>query len=109
MFVVCNRISINPEHVDVFEERFRSRAGLVDTMPGFVAFQLLRPVKSGDSYIVMVTWQSKADYQAWMKSQAFKDGHARAGTLPEGTFMGGQSIEQYELIGHSTRAATVPQ
>jgi heme oxygenase (mycobilin-producing) len=106
MFVVCNRIAINPDHVDAFEERFLSRAGLVDTMPGFVAFHLMRPLKPNDSYVVMVTWESKADYQAWMKSQEFKDGHSRTGTLPEGTFAGGQTIEQYELIGHSARTAT---
>jgi heme oxygenase (mycobilin-producing) len=103
MFVVCNRIAINPEHAAVFEERFNTRAGLVDTMPGFVSFQLLRPVKAGDSYIVMVTWESKEDYQAWMKSSQFKDGHARTGTLPQGTFEGAQSIEHYELIGFSRK------
>jgi heme oxygenase (mycobilin-producing) len=98
MFVVCNRISINPDHVEAFEARFLSRAGLVDTMPGFVAFQLLRPVKASDSYMVMVTWETKAHYQAWMKSQEFKDGHSRTGSLPEGTFLGPQTIEQYEVI-----------
>ncbi len=108
MFVVCNRIAIHPNHVEAFEERFRTRAGLVDTMPGFVAFQLLRPLKSSDSYMVMVTWESKADYQAWMKSQAFKDGHARTGTLPEGTFMGAQTIEQYEVIGQNGRITPPP-
>ncbi|HEX2623021.1 MAG TPA: antibiotic biosynthesis monooxygenase [Phototrophicaceae bacterium] len=104
MFVVCNRVVINPEHVDAFEERFLSRAGLVDTMPGFVSFQLLRPVKADDGYMVMVTWETKADFQAWMKSQEFKDGHARTGSLPQGTFMGAQSIEHYELIGYSARS-----
>jgi heme-degrading monooxygenase HmoA len=104
MFVVCNRIAINPEHAEAFEQRFNSRAGLVDTMPGFVSFQLMRPVKAEDSYIVMVTWETKAHFQAWMKSQEFKDGHSRTGSLPQGTFAGGQSIEHYELIGFSQRA-----
>lgn len=105
MFVVCNRIAINTEHAEAFEERFLTRAGMVDTMPGFVSFQLLRPSKPDDSYIVMVTWESKSHFHAWMKSQEFKDGHARTGTLPEGTFLGPQSIEYYEMIGYSTRSA----
>jgi heme-degrading monooxygenase HmoA len=105
MFVVCNRIAINPDHAEAFEQRFNTRAGLVDTMPGFVSFQLLRPTKPTESYIVMVTWESKSHYQAWMKSQEFKDGHSRTGTMPEGTFLGPQSIEYYEMIGHSVRAA----
>ncbi len=108
MFVVCNRIAINPDHTQAFEERFRTRAGLVDTMPGFVSFQLMRPTKADDSYMVMVTWESKADYQAWMKSQQFKDGHARTGTLPEGTFLGPQSIEYYEMIGYNLKATAPP-
>jgi heme oxygenase (mycobilin-producing) len=44
MFVVMNRIPVNPEYAAQFEERFRSRAGEVDKMKGFVRNQVLRPV-----------------------------------------------------------------
>ncbi|HYO88915.1 MAG TPA: antibiotic biosynthesis monooxygenase [Candidatus Limnocylindrales bacterium] len=104
MFVVCNRVKVNPERAEAFEALFLSRAGMVDTMPGFVSFQLLRPAKTDDGYMVMVTWESKEAYHGWIKSAAFKDGHSRTGTLPEDTFLGPQTIELYELLEQTERA-----
>lgn len=98
MFVVCNRVSVNPDHAAQFEALFLSRSKMVDQMPGFVSFQLMRPLKTDDSYIVMVTWEAKEHYHAWLKSPSFKDGHARTGSLHEHTFMGKQTVELYELL-----------
>jgi heme-degrading monooxygenase HmoA len=36
MITVANRIYVNQEYSDAFEERFRERAGLVDKIPGFI-------------------------------------------------------------------------
>ena len=105
MFVVCNRVQVNPIHAAQFEQLFLSRSHMVDNSPGFVSFQILRPNKTDASYIVMVTWQSKEAYQAWLKSDAFKQGHSRTGTLPEDTFLGPQRVEHYDLL-ESTAAAS---
>jgi heme-degrading monooxygenase HmoA len=104
MFVVINRATIAPEHADHFESMFMSRARRVDQMPGFVSFQLLKPTKAGDSYMVMVTWESKEHYHAWLKSDAFHAGHSRTGSLPEGTMAAPQTIELYELLEHTQHA-----
>ena len=101
MFVVMNRIPVNPEHSDAFETRFNDRANLVDKMDGFVAFQLLRPNNPDDPYIVMTTWESEAHFKAWTNSPEFKEGHARSGTLPPETFLGHPKIETFDIIGTS--------
>lgn len=98
MFVVCNRVKVNPQHIAAFEELFLSRAHAVDQTPGFVSFQLLRSEKPADSYIVMVTWESKQHYHAWVKSDAFKQGHSRTGTLPDDIFTAPQTVELYEVL-----------
>ena len=85
MIVTCNRIPVNPAHAAAFEERFANRASQVDGMPGFVLFQLLRPTQPEDPYVVMTFWESEAHFEAWTQSQAFKEGHARSGTLPPET------------------------
>ena len=59
MFVVCNRVQVNPTHAEQFETLFLSRSHMVDKSPGFVSFQLLRPDKAEESYVVMVVWESK--------------------------------------------------
>ena len=98
MIVTNNRIPVHPDHADAFEEVFRNRASRVDGMPGFVSFQLLRPTKEGDPYIVMTTWESREHFEAWTNSDAFKEGHAKSGTLPPETFLGHPTLEMYEII-----------
>lgn len=98
MIVTCNRIPVNPAHAEAFEERFADRASLVDGMPGFISFQLLRPQQDGDPYVVMTFWESEAHFKAWTESDAFKEGHARSGTLPPETFSGHPKLEMFEVI-----------
>lgn len=98
MIVVSNRIYVNPDHAEAFEERFKERANLVDGMPGFIAFQLLRPNNPEDPYTVMTFWESVEDYKRWTQSDAFKQGHAQSGTLPEDTFTQRPVLEVSEVI-----------
>ncbi|MFP4322770.1 MAG: antibiotic biosynthesis monooxygenase family protein [Anaerolineales bacterium] len=98
MIVTCNRIPVNPDYAEDFEARFADRASLVDGMPGFIAFQLLRPTKPEDPYIVMTFWESQDHFKAWTQSEAFKEGHARSGRLPKEAFEGHPKIEVHEVI-----------
>src|SRR5436190_647309 len=98
MIVTCNRIPVNPAHVEAFEKTFGARAGLVEKMPGFVSFQLLRPTKVGDPYVVMTFWESRAHFDAWTQSDEFKQGHARSGTLPPETFLARPTLEIFEVV-----------
>jgi heme-degrading monooxygenase HmoA len=98
MFVVMNRIPVNPEYKDQFEERFTNRAREVDKMPGFVRNQVLRPDNPDDPYIVLTVWQSKGDFEAWVNSEAFQKGHAKSGTLPREAFAGHSKLESFEII-----------
>ncbi len=98
MFVVMNRISVSPAYAEQFEERFRSRAGEVDKMRGFIRNQVLRPDTPDEPYIVMTYWQSKQDFENWVDSAAFKKGHSRSGTLPQDAFRGPPKLENFEVI-----------
>jgi len=98
MIVTSNRIPVNPEHAEAFEQAFRDRATLVDGMPGFVSFQLLRPTKEDDPYIVMTIWESQEAFEGWTNSEEFKEGHAKSGTLPREAFLGHPKIEIHEII-----------
>ncbi len=104
MIVTCNRIPVNPQYATEFEARFGERANLVDQMPGFVSFQLLRPLSEGDPYIVMTYWESEAHFKAWTESPAFLDGHARSSTLPRETFTGHPVLEVYEVLNSTAKA-----
>lgn len=98
MIVTSNRIPVHPDHSEAFEKAFQDRASLVDGMPGFVSFQLLRPTQEGDPYIVMTIWESQEHFEGWTNSEEFKEGHAKSGTLPREAFLGHPKIEVHEII-----------
>ncbi|MBD3167373.1 antibiotic biosynthesis monooxygenase [bacterium] len=77
MFVAMNRISCQPDYVERFEELFRNRARQVDTLPGFIQAKILRPLKDDQPYIVMTMWEAKEHFDAWLKTEAFREGHRR--------------------------------
>jgi heme-degrading monooxygenase HmoA len=98
MFVSCNRIPVHPDHAAAFEARFAERAGQVEGMAGFLAFQLLRPLQPGAPYVAMTFWESEAHFRAWTESPAFAAGHARSGSLPPETYTGRPALELFEVI-----------
>ncbi|HVF45321.1 MAG TPA: antibiotic biosynthesis monooxygenase [Pyrinomonadaceae bacterium] len=109
MITVANRIYVNREYAEAFEARFRERAGLVDGMPGFVSNVVLRPVNEGDPYVVFTTWESRADFLNWVRSDAFVKGHAQSGTLPREAFSGPNVLEMHEVVQDSARPELRPE
>lgn len=109
MITVANRIFVAPAYADAFEETFRQRAGLVDQMPGFVWNQVLRPTQEGDPYIVLTLWESRAHFEAWIRSDAFVKGHARSGTLPREAFTAPNQLELHEVVLDSSRPDLDPE
>ena len=99
MITVMNRIFVNAEFADQFEERFRNRAGMVDSMPGFIRNEVLRPTREGDPFIVLTYWDNMGAFKAWTESDAFKQGHARSGSLPREAFSGPNVLEVHEVVG----------
>jgi heme oxygenase (mycobilin-producing) len=76
-FVAINVLTVPEPMREMLEQRFAARAGEVDTMDGFEAFELLRPVEGQDRYLVYTRWDSEASFRAWTESQAFNRGHAQ--------------------------------
>lgn len=109
MITVANRIYVNPEFAEAFEERFRKRAGLVDGMPGFISNQVLRPVNDGDPYVVFTFWNSRQEFLNWVRSDEFVKGHAQSGSLPKEAFAGPNVLEMHEVIQDSSRPDLEPE
>lgn len=70
--VKINAIAVPPQAGSELERRFAERAGTVDSSPGFLGFQLLRPTAGEDRYFVVTHWEDEGSYAAW------RDGDARA-------------------------------
>lgn len=70
--VKINAIDVPPQAGPELERRFGERAHTVDGSPGFLGFQLLRPVAGETRYFVVTHWADDASYEAW------RDGDSRA-------------------------------
>ena len=75
--VRINAITVPPERADDLVERFAHRAGEVSKMEGFEAFELLRPTDGKDVFYVYTRWRSTEDFERWLNSRAFGQGHAQ--------------------------------
>lgn len=76
-FVAVNYIDCKPEYRQRFEELFATRAKQIDTMPGFVDMQVLRPSNEENSYLIVSYWENKDAFKNWTKSETFLKGHKR--------------------------------
>ena len=78
--VKINAIEVPPDAGPELEKRFAHRAHAVDNQPGFLGFQLLRPVKGEDRYFVVTQWESEEAFQAWASVRPSKRTPASART-----------------------------
>ncbi|BBX55244.1 Heme-degrading monooxygenase HmoB [Mycobacterium shottsii] len=92
--VKINAISVPAGAGPELEKRFADRAHAVDNSPGFLGFQLLRPVKGEDRYFVVTHWESDEAFQAWANGPA-KEAHAGERANPVST---GASLLEFEVV-----------
>ncbi len=76
--VKINALTVPAEMRETLEQRFASRAGMVDGQDGFEWFELLRPIEGTDQYLVYTRWRSEDDFQAWMAGN-MKAAHGQGG------------------------------
>ena len=77
--------------------------------PGLSGTRSCAPVNPGDPYIVLTLWESRAAFDAWVKSDEFVKGHARSGTLPEEAFMQPSQLELHEVFTDSSQPDLEPE
>ncbi len=96
MYVVNNRVLVANGWEEIFEERFRQRAGQINQQPGFIDMQILRPEAQDTPYIVMTRWQDKGAFEAWVSSDDFRLAHSNP--MPGEAFKGKGQIEMFEVV-----------
>ena len=81
MFIAMNRFRVCKGSEDAFEAVWLNRDTHLEKVPGFVEFRLLKGPQTEDYtlYASHSTWRSRAAFEAWTKSEAFRAAHARAG------------------------------
>jgi heme-degrading monooxygenase HmoA len=98
VFVVMNRFYVKPEYATQFEAQIQNRPRQVDRQPGFVRVQLLRPSNPDDPYIVLTVWNTRQDFEAWVKADTFTVQHAGPRTLANNIFTRPNQLETFEVL-----------
>ena len=95
--VKINVLTVPEEMRETLEQRFGARAGEVETTPGFISFDLLRPTDDSDRYFVVTKWESEEAFQSWMESREFQQGHSQSnqGQRPAAS---GSELLSFEVV-----------
>ena len=99
--VKINAITVPPDKQERFEERFRGRAGAVESTPGFEWFELLRPLEGTNQYLVYTRWSSEEDYRAWQSGQDFDRAHDGGGDTLAPAASDSSHLWSYEVIEYA--------
>ena len=99
MYIAMNRFRIALGREADFEELWRRRDSHLDGVPGFREFHLLKGPSDDEAtlYASHTLWESAEAFEAWTKSENFRQAHAQA-RAPEGTYLGHPRFEGFEAI-----------
>ena len=99
MFIAMNRFRVRLGEEERFQRLWTERDTHLQGVPGFVEFHLLRGPERDDPvlYSSHTVWSSRADFEAWTRSEAFRMAHRGAGgTKP--LYLGPPEFEGFEPI-----------
>ena len=98
MFIAMNRFRVKKGSEDAFEKVWLSRDTHLDQVPGFVEFHLLKGASTDEQtlYASHTIWQSRAAFEAWTKSEHFREAHRNAGDN-KGLYLDHPQFEGFEV------------
>ena len=99
MFIAMNRFKIRLGQEAAFETIWRERKSQLDDVPGFSAFQLLKGPTNDEHalYASHTIWESRAAFEDWTRSEAFRRAHAGAGGHGD-VYLGHPEFEGFETV-----------
>lgn len=77
MFVFISHLTVPDEDRTDLERHFRERSGLVDSFPGFLYLQLLRPQGGDATHTFLTAWTDRDSFRRYMNSREHAISHGR--------------------------------
>src|SRR5581483_1458613 len=72
MMTIVTHVSINPGLEPAWDAAWRERIEAARQQPGWIAVQLCIPASAVNERLVIGTWETRADWEAWHASDAFQ-------------------------------------
>ncbi len=101
MFIAMNRFQVRRGREEEFETVWKSRDTHLAEVPGFVEFHLLRGHETEDHTLFAshTVWASRADFETWTTSEAFRKAHAFSGGHKD-LYLDRPRFEGFEVVQH---------
>jgi heme-degrading monooxygenase HmoA len=99
MFIAMNRFKIAPGREGDFISVWKNRETYLDAVPGFREFHLLKGPTT-DEYTLFASnsiWESRDAFEAWTKSETFRQAQANAGGKKD-MYLGPPQFEGFEDV-----------
>jgi len=94
MYIAMNRFQTLDGKENEFEQVWKDRKTLLDDVPGFKKFHLLRGEER--VFISHSTWESEQDFINWTESEAFRKAHAQGRS--KGLLNGPPQFSGYKVV-----------
>jgi len=77
MFVFISHLTVPEEDQKELERYFHERSRLVDSFPGFLYLQLLKPEAGDASHTFLTAWRDRDAFRRYMRSAEHALSHSR--------------------------------
>jgi heme-degrading monooxygenase HmoA len=94
MYVVVNRITVEPGHADEFAAAFAESMSHLEGVPGLRRSTLLAPAATDGTYMSTMEFDTREDFQAWTASDVFGRAHA---AVVDSEVITANSVETYDV------------
>ena len=103
MMTVITRVTLTAGAGPEWDEAMRERIEGAHDRPGWIGGQLLIPADDLSQRVIVGTWETRADWQAWHEDDAFQETRERMEGLQEGP----DEMEWFEVVTEGRESAVV--
>jgi heme-degrading monooxygenase HmoA len=77
MMTIVTRVTLETGKEPVWDAAFRERAADARAQPGWVSVQVCIPADALNQRVIVGTWETRADWEAWHAKSAFQKTRAQ--------------------------------
>lgn len=77
MVTVITQIALKDGAQDEWDAAMSERMSAVQRQAGWIGGQLLKPVEGPAARVIVGTWESRGDWEAWHEDEAFRETRER--------------------------------
>jgi heme-degrading monooxygenase HmoA len=103
MMTVITQVTLKSGSEPEWDEAMRQRLEAAEGRPGWVGAQLLIPLEGLNRRVIVGTWSTRADWEAWHDDPAFQETRQRM----EGLQQGPDAMEWFEVVADARESAGV--